>query len=294
MRLVKDARLLLLLTEVMKIARLTSPFLDVHSSVIAKATTEAWQTTCSSLTPKSNPKTVYSLLCSIAGSPSLFSSSPNFPSCSSPRESASVYAGYLRSHFSFSQPKAMRSRARGYLSELRRATCPEESHSSFCSPFSLAEFHAAASSLSSSTATGPDKVTYPMLKHLPRSGIDLLLHIFNLSLSSHSFPSIWKTSSIIPIHKMGKPLNSPAFFRPISLTSCVSKLFERIILSRLLIFLESNSILSLCQAGFCPWWSTLDQILYLSQSISDGFNKPRPGSQMILSTINFSKAFDSV
>ena len=157
------------------------------SSVIAKAKTEAWQTTCSSLSPRSNPKSVHSLLRSIAGSSSSSSSSPNFPNCSSPRESVSVYAAYLRSHFSISQPKALRSRARGYLSELRRATCPVEFHSSFCSPFTLAEFHAAASNLSSSTATGPDKVAYPMLKHLPRSGMDFLLHIFNLSWSSLSF-----------------------------------------------------------------------------------------------------------
>ena len=83
------------------------------SSVIAKA--EAWQATSTSLSPKSNPKSVHSLLRSIAGSPSSSSSSPNFPNCSSPRESASVYAAYLRSHFSVSQPKALRSRARGYL-----------------------------------------------------------------------------------------------------------------------------------------------------------------------------------
>ena len=165
---------------------------------------------------------------------------------------------------------------------------------SFCSPFSPAEFLTAASNLSSSTATGPDKVAYPMLKHLPSSGMDFLLRIFNLSWASHSFPSMWKTSSIIPIHKMGKPLDSPASFRPISLTSCVSKLFERIILSRLLFFLESNSILSARQAAFCPERSTLDQIVYLSQSISDWFSKPRSGSRTILSIINFSKAFDSV
>ena len=106
--------------------------------------------------------------------------------------------------------------------------------------------------------------------------MDYLLHIFNLSWTLHSFPSIWKTSSIIPIHKMGKPLVSPASFRPISLTSCVSKLFERITLSRILFFLESNSILSPRQAGFRHERSTFDQILFLSQSISDGFNKPRP------------------
>ena len=169
-----------------------------------------------------------------------------------------------------------------------------ESHSSFCSPFSPAEFLAAASNLSSSTVPGRDKFAYPMLKHLPRFGMDFLLHIFNLSWSLHSFPSIWKTSSIIPIHKMGKPLDSPASFRPISLTSCVSKLFERIILSRLLFFLEFNSIFSPRQADFRPDRSTLDQILYLSQSILDGFNKPRPDARTILSTIDISKAFDSV
>ena len=206
------------------------------SSVIAKAKTEAWQTTCSSLSPKSNSKSVLSLLRYIFGSSSSPSSSSNFPNCSTPRESASVYAAYLRSQFSVSQPKALRSRARGCLSWLGRATCADESHSSFCSPFSPAEFLAAASNLFLSTATGQDKVAYRMLKHLPRSGMDFLLHIFNLSWSSHSFPSIWKTSSIIPIHKMGKPLDSPASFRSISLISCVSKLFERIILSRLLFF----------------------------------------------------------
>ena len=130
-----------------------------------------------------------------------------FPNCSSPRESDSVYAAYLRSHFSVSQPKTLRSRARGYFSELRRDTCPEEFHSSFCPPFSPAESFAAASNLSSFTATGSDKIVYPMLKHLPRSGMVFLFHIFNLSWTLHSFSSIWKTSSIIPIHKMEKPLD---------------------------------------------------------------------------------------
>ena len=124
--------------------------------------------------------------------------------------------------------------------------------------------------------------------------MDFFLYIFNLFWSLHFFPSIWKTSFIIPIHNIGKPLNSPASFRPISLTSFVSELSERIILSRLLFFLKCNSILSPRQAGFCPGRSTLDQILYLSQSISDGFDKPRPGSRTILSAIDFSKLFDSV
>ena len=135
------------------------------------------------------------------------------------------------------------------------------------------------------------EVAYSMLMHLPRSGKDFLLHIYNLSWSLHFFPSIRKTSSVILIHKMGKPLDSPAFFLPISLIFCVLKLFECIILSRLLFFLESNFILSLPQAGFHPGRSTLDQVLYFSQSILDGFNKPKPGSQTIFITIHFFKAF---
>ena len=89
------------------------------SSVIAKAKAEAWQATRSSFSPKSKPKIVYSLLRSIAGSSSSSYSSPNLSNCSSPRESASVFASYLRSHFFVSQPKTMRSKTRGYLSELR-------------------------------------------------------------------------------------------------------------------------------------------------------------------------------
>ena len=117
-RLVKDARLLLPLTKVMKIARLTSLPLDVPHQSSPRPRPQP----CPSLSPKSNPKSVHSLLCSIAGSPPSSSSSPNFLNCSSPRESASTYATYLRSHFSVSQPKALRNRARGYLTELCRAT----------------------------------------------------------------------------------------------------------------------------------------------------------------------------
>ena len=51
-------------------------------------------------------------------------------------------------------------------------------------------------------------------------------------------------------YKMGKPFNPPAFFQPICLNSFVLKLFERIMLSRLFFFRESNSIPSPRRAGF--------------------------------------------
>ena len=69
------------------------------SSAIAKANAEAWQATCSSLSLKSIPKSVYSALCSV---PDSSSSSPN---CSSPWKLASVFVDYLRYTFLFPSQK---------------------------------------------------------------------------------------------------------------------------------------------------------------------------------------------
>ena len=137
----------------------------------------------------------------------------------------------------------------------------------------MAELSTAIYNLSSSTASGPDQIAYPLLKHLPEPAQLLLISLFNRSWYSHTLPFCWKPTTIISIHKPGKPTSSPSSFRSISLTSCISKLFERLILSRLIFHLESNHLLSICQAGFCPGRSSLDQILTLSQSIWDGFQK---------------------
>ena len=240
-----------------------------HASfVIAKA----WQATCSSLF-----KFVYSLHRSVANS------------SSSPRESDSVFANFLRSHFSISHPKVLRSRTRGYLSKVHQTKCPEEYHSSFCSP---AEFLAAATDLSSSTATCLDKVAYSMLKHLPRSGMDFLLHILNLSWSVHSFHledifhyshTRWESLSTVL-------LSSGLSLSPLAFQSFLNSLFYRIYYS----FWSLTPFFSSYQAGFRPKRSVCSRSNTVSQSISIGFNKPKPNSRMIFATSDFSKAFDSV
>ena len=113
-QLLKDARFLLLLTEVRKIGRLTSPLLDAPYQSLPRLRHGRRLALYFYLNLTLN---LCTLLRSIAGSPSSSSSSLNFLNCSSPRESASVYATYLRSHFSVFQPKALCSRPRGYLSE---------------------------------------------------------------------------------------------------------------------------------------------------------------------------------
>ena len=102
-RLVKDARLSLPLTEVMKIARLTSPLLDAprQSSPRPRMRHGRRLALLFHLNLTLNLYTVFFAL-SLAHLPRLLP----LLSCSSPSESASVYAAYLRSHFSVSQPKA--------------------------------------------------------------------------------------------------------------------------------------------------------------------------------------------
>ena len=102
-RLVKNARLLLPLTEVMKISRLTSPLLDAPCQSSPRPRRRHGRRLA--LLSHSNLTQTQTQIRSIGGSPFSSSSSPNFPNCSSPRESASVYAAYLISHFSVSQTK---------------------------------------------------------------------------------------------------------------------------------------------------------------------------------------------
>ena len=123
----------LLLTEAFKIVMLTSAFQHT-SSVIAKAKAETWQVTWSShLNLTLNLCTLFFvlLLAFLSHLPP-----PKFPNCSSPSESVSVFAGYLRFHFSVSQSKALRSRARGYFSEL----CKPHAWRSLIHPFALTFF----------------------------------------------------------------------------------------------------------------------------------------------------------
>ena len=151
------------------------------------------------------------------------------------------------------------------MNHIRTAHC-NTLHFTFCSPFSSLELSTAISQLSTSTSVGPDKITYPLLTHLPQSALHFLLYIFNLFWSTHTFLSTWKQSTIIPILKPGKPSDSPSSYRPISLTSCTSKLFERMVLGRLTYFLEQQGTLSPVQADFRLGRSTVDQVLLLSQS----------------------------
>jgi hypothetical protein len=83
-------------------------------------------------------------------------------------------------------------------------------------------------------AAGPNGVPNRALKHLPQRAVNLLVLIFNAILLTHHFPTAWKHARVISILKPGKDPAMPSSYRPISLLDTIGKLFEKILLVRIL------------------------------------------------------------
>ena len=65
----------------------------------------------------------------------------------------------------------------------------------------------------------------------------------NTTLSAGVCPDMWKVSYIVPIFKKGDPSNRENY-RPISITSIMSRVFERILVEEINFYLERNSLIS--------------------------------------------------
>ncbi len=157
--------------------------------------------------------------------------------------------------------------------------------------FTMNELCTAIGNIKFRGAPGPDNIPPSFLKNLGPRAMEMLLNIFNTALSSSVVPQSWKNATIIPILKSGKPASDLRSFRPISLTSCVVKLMERMISERLYHLAEQGCWFSKLQAGFRKGRGVEDQILRVTQRISDGFHKRE---RSILTLLDFSKAYDTV
>lgn len=121
------------------------------------------------------------------------------------------------------------------------------------------------------SAPGPDGIHYRMLTHLHPSTLLLILYLFNRVWQEGRFPLAWKVATVIPLLKPGKDASSASSYRPIALTSCLSKTFERIINKRLMYFLEKQNILDKNQCGFRSCHSTVDHLVRLETTIREAF-----------------------
>lgn len=112
-----------------------------------------------------------------------------------------------------------------------------------------------------STAPGEDGITYEVVNCLASIDNGPLLQLFNMSLKEGKLPRTWKKAIIIPIPK------NNGDFRPVSLTSCFSKMMERIILDRLLYVLGES--LSSNLFGFRKGKGTSDAVIKCLSSGND-------------------------
>ncbi|GBN27536.1 putative RNA-directed DNA polymerase from transposon BS [Araneus ventricosus] len=105
------------------------------------------------------------------------------------------------------------------------------------------------------------------------------------------FPQCWKTAVVVPIPKPDQDLNLLQNYRPISLLSSLSKVYESVLLKRLNQFLDNNNIIISEQFGFRKNLSTSHQLLRVTELIFDGFAKSETTGALFL---DVAKAFDKI
>ena len=143
-------------------------------------------------------------------------------------------------------------------------------------------------------ASGNDDIPYEMIKRLGSKAREMLLYLINKCWSGVGVPTKWREATIKPLLKEGKDPKDPTSYRPISLTSCLGKIFEKMVANRLIYILENRGILTDNQAGFRPGRCTTDQILKLIQQASDNMHEKPRGRRTIATFFDYSKAYDTV
>lgn len=135
---------------------------------------------------------------------------------------------------------------------------------------------------------GPDTLPPRFIKECNEQLSLPLAIIFNKSLASGVFPIQWKLAHIIPIFKSGKN-TSCNNYRPISILSCVAKLFESLV--HCVLYNHLSRFISNKQHGFVRKKSTLSNLLEFKNYLSHIFAS---GGQVDAIYLDFSKAFDKV
>ena len=114
--------------------------------------------------------------------------------------------------------------------------------------------------LNPSKTSGPDNIPARLLKEGASEIAPSLTKILKLSLHLAKVPSVWKDANVIPLYKRGDK-SAAKNYRPISLTSVVSKVMERIVRQHLYDHLSTNCLVSNVQHGFRPGRSCESQLL---------------------------------
>ncbi len=156
----------------------------------------------------------------------------------------------------------------------------------------LPEIHSAMSKLKLGKSPGIDQIPNEMLK-AGQSILSPVIHkLCNLIYSNSTFPDVWRTSMLMPLHKKGDTHN-PQNYRGISLSSNLCKLFCTVIHTRLAKFLKDNNLIPNNQIGFQKLSRTADHVLTLKTLIDKYLNKLSK-ERLYVCFVDFRSAFDTI
>ena len=144
--------------------------------------------------------------------------------------------------------------------------------------------------LKSKTSYGYDGVSNKILKYVKDELVEPLLLIINQSLSQGKFPDKLKLAKVTPIHKKDD-IHKFDNYRPVSVLSSVSKVFEKVIFNQLYKYFQDNSLFHTSQYGFRSNHSTELAALEFLDRVMNEMDK---GQTPLSIFLDFSKAFDTI
>jgi hypothetical protein len=156
-------------------------------------------------------------------------------------------------------------------------------------PITHLELSSALNDLQSKKSTDLNDISMHLVKtaFLPLSAP--LLHIFNKSIELGVVPDKFKIAKVVPVFKSGDPFDMNNY-RPISLLCSFSKILEKIVFNRLMLYLTNHDLLSKDQFGFRPRHSTYHPMLDILIKASNALNKKK---HMLIIFCDLKKAFDT-
>ena len=140
------------------------------------------------------------------------------------------------------------------------------------------------------SAPGPDEVHNKMLQNLSEEAKEFLLTLLNKVFLEKEFPEEWRLAHVIPILKEGKDPLDPLSYRPISLTSCICKLLEKILSRRFIWFLEPSGLIDKAQNGSRKGRSPVDSLVALENEIHGAILRNR---LLVAIFVDLQKAYDT-
>ena len=156
-------------------------------------------------------------------------------------------------------------------------------------PFTIGEVNKCIKKLNTGKSAGPDKISNEIIKYSGIVTCKAIVKLFNLIMDSGKYPSNWRKSFIILIHKSGDKHNINNY-RGISLQNNIAKLFSAVINSRLVEFYENKFAHE--QFGFRKNHRTTDSIFILKSLVTKYLAKKK--SKIFSCFVDLRRAFDTV